>query len=234
MGNGRTTDSVGTDRPRDERWRHERYAHRSSAATPEIRARPGVSAVPTIRTSTRWQLVTPPPSNEAAARRTPREQATPTPGFGFDEVAGGILRLGRDLRPNLTCFLPSVRTVEAMDYEAKRKSRRRAAIAFVVAGVLLVADVAVVAATRDHRDYDGGRIGLDRELPGPQGDGDLPFDRDNGEFGPRGPSGGRGPVGGKPPARDGRGDHDESRDRSGSDGTDGSATTTSTTVAGGA
>lgn len=126
-----------------------------------------------------------------------------------------------------------------MNDEAKRAARLRATIAFVVAGVLLVADVAVVAATRDHRE-DRGRIVWDRELPGPRGDRDTPFDRDDGELGPLGPGEGQGPIGGRPPGQNGTGDRDRSGDQQGSGnrnepgGADGSATTTSTTVAGGA
>ncbi len=114
-----------------------------------------------------------------------------------------------------------------MDDDARRGARRRATVAFVVAAVLLVADVAVVAASNDHREYRHDRIGLDHMMRG-QDDNDMPYggdrdDRGSDERGDRsGPNAAQPPGRNLPSRRNG-----PNADRSTT------STTTSTTVAGG-
>jgi hypothetical protein len=130
-----------------------------------------------------------------------------------------------------------------MDDESRRVAKRRATVALVMAGVLLVADVAVLAATRDHREDLQDRVGWDTDAHDTPDDDGPPYGRAKGKRGhdERGESKGLGAE--QRPGRKGRGDQDESEDsddrpRSGASGStdrsDPSTSTTSTTVPGGA
>jgi hypothetical protein len=118
-----------------------------------------------------------------------------------------------------------------MDEPARKSARTRAAIAFGLAGVLLVVNVAAAVAWReDRRDrFEGDRIEFDGRT---DGDDDGSDERRQGGHGgqgmpdgPMGPGPGSGDQGGRVPMGPGgplagRGADDEDRDSTGSDGSD--------------
>jgi hypothetical protein len=134
-----------------------------------------------------------------------------------------------------------------MDENGRRAARRRAVIAFVVAGVLLVAEVVGFAVVR-HDGYDGpGRRPGWEQFGGPGGGRQVPGQgRDGGRFGPMGP--GYGPGGSRSNGNGSNGNGNGNGNRSSSNGgsnrsgagngfgpgsrggTDGSSPTTSTST----
>ncbi len=134
--------------------------------------------------------------------------------------------------PALTLLSPSLPTVGRMDEQGRRSARTRAAVAFGLAGVLLVVNVALALAWREERHdrFDRARIEFDQRtggerdqgdqmVPGPParpGDGQGGRDRRWGQ----GDQGGRSQMG---PGGRSEGDGSGSEDQDGS--TDGPTTT---------